>query len=70
MDAVAGKLTRTTTPDGKRIHLSPLATDLDGAVTEYSFAPRYGENTQAILREAGLSQENIAVLETDGIIPS
>jgi crotonobetainyl-CoA:carnitine CoA-transferase CaiB-like acyl-CoA transferase len=70
MDAIAGKLTRTRTPDGKRIHLSPLATDLDGAVTEYSFAPRYGENTQAILREAGLSREDIAVFERDGIIPS
>jgi crotonobetainyl-CoA:carnitine CoA-transferase CaiB-like acyl-CoA transferase len=70
MDAIEGKLTWTSTPEGKRIHLPPLATDLKEAVREYSFAPRYSEHTKAILLEAGYGEADIAKLETDGIIPS
>jgi crotonobetainyl-CoA:carnitine CoA-transferase CaiB-like acyl-CoA transferase len=70
MDAIAGKLTRTSTPEGKRIHLPPLATDLKEAVTEYSFAPRYSEHTKAILLEAGYGEDDITKLEMDEIIPS
>ena len=70
MNAIASKLTTTRTPAGKTVHLPPLATDFEGAVTEYSFSPRYSEHTKSILQEAGLSEDDIAVLETDGIIPS
>jgi crotonobetainyl-CoA:carnitine CoA-transferase CaiB-like acyl-CoA transferase len=70
MEAIASKLTTTRTPDGKRIHLPPLAVDLENALTEYSFAPRYSEHTKSILQEAGLGEEEIADLGTAGIVPS
>ncbi len=69
MNAIASKLTTTRTPAGKTIHLPPLATDFEGAVTEYAFSPRYSEHTQSILQEAGLSENDMAALKTDGIIP-
>ncbi len=70
MDAIASKLTTTTTPDGKTIRLPPMATDLEGSATEYSFAPRYSEHTKNVLLEAGLSREGIDDLKQGGIIPS
>ena len=70
MDAIASKLTTTTTPDGKTIRLPPMATDLKGSAIEYSFAPRYSEHTKNVLLEAGLSREGIDDLKEGGIIPS
>jgi crotonobetainyl-CoA:carnitine CoA-transferase CaiB-like acyl-CoA transferase len=69
MDAIASKLTTTRTPDGKVIHLPPPAVDLEGAVTEFSFAPRYSEHTESILKESGSTEEEIAALHEKGIIP-
>lgn len=55
LDEVRRKSTRTKLPDGKTIHMQPMAVDIDGAAQDYGFAPRYGEHTLSILQEAGYS---------------
>ncbi len=70
MDAIASRLSRTRTPEGKVIHLPPLAVDDESAVTDYAFAPRYNQDTKSILLEAGLSDDKIAHLRANGIIPA
>ncbi len=70
MQAVARKLTTTRTPDGKIIRLPPAAVDLATTPSEYAFAPRYGEHTESVLREAGFSEDEIAELRARGIVPS
>jgi crotonobetainyl-CoA:carnitine CoA-transferase CaiB-like acyl-CoA transferase len=62
------KLTRTTLPDGRPLHMPPLAVDQPGARTELDFAPRYGEHTQRVLAEAGLDAAEIQALARDGVI--
>jgi crotonobetainyl-CoA:carnitine CoA-transferase CaiB-like acyl-CoA transferase len=68
MAPVASRLTTTRTPDGKVIHLQPLAVDLEGSVSELSFAPSYGQDTEAILQEAGLSDDEFSSLKARGIV--
>jgi crotonobetainyl-CoA:carnitine CoA-transferase CaiB-like acyl-CoA transferase len=70
MQAVARKLTTTRTPDGRTIRLPPAAVDLATTPSEYAFAPRYGEHTGPVLREAGFSEEEIAELRAQGIVPA
>lgn len=69
MEAVASRLTTTRAPDGKRIHLPPMAVDTD-LPAEFSFAPRYSQDTHGILVEVGHSEKDIAALRAAGIIPS
>jgi len=68
MQAVARKLTTTRTPDGRTIRLPPAAVDLATTPSEYAFAPRYGEHTGPVLREAGFSEDEIAELRAQGIV--
>ncbi|HJW55588.1 MAG TPA: CoA transferase [Burkholderiaceae bacterium] len=68
MEAIAAKLTTTRTPDGRLVRMQPMAVDVAGAPGEYGFAPKYGQDTRAILRDAGCSGEEIATLERDGVI--
>lgn len=68
MAAIRDKLTTTRTPDGKLVRMQPMAVDVAGAPDEYRFAPKYGQDTRAVLREAGCSDEEIARLECDGVI--
>ena len=68
LDAVSSRLTGTTMPDGKHIRTQPMAVDYPGAETEFAFPPRYGEQTQAILREAGYGDSEIAALSEAGVI--
>jgi len=70
MQAVARKLTTTRTPDGRTIRLPPAAVDLAAVPREYAFAPRYGEHTAPVLREAGFGEEEIADLRAQGIVPA
>jgi itaconate CoA-transferase len=67
-EAISGKLTTTRTPDGRVIHLPPLATDSEGLVTDYAFAPRYSQDTEPVLAEAGFSEAEIAELRSTGIV--
>ncbi len=64
------KLTRTKTPDGKTVHMQPMAVDQPGAIDELSFPAKYGENTGDVLAEAGYSTDNINQLRDAGIIPA
>jgi len=69
MDAINNKLISTKTPNGSKVRLPPLAVDLDGAVKELSFPPKYSEHTSSVLLEAGLIEEDLAGLQEKGIIP-
>jgi len=69
MPAVSSKLTTTSTPDGKTIHLCPPPVDVDGLVTDYPFPPKYSEHTESILKEAGLSEADVVALVGRGIVP-
>ncbi|MCP3673810.1 MAG: CoA transferase, partial [Gammaproteobacteria bacterium] len=59
MKAISDHVTTTTTPAGKTVHLPPLAVNGDDFVKDYTFAPKYGENTSAVLEEAGVTAEEI-----------
>jgi crotonobetainyl-CoA:carnitine CoA-transferase CaiB-like acyl-CoA transferase len=65
--AVGGRATTTTTPEGKTIRMQPMAVDLEGASTEFRFSPKYGEQTDAILEEAGYSEDERGALREAGI---
>ncbi|MHC4274646.1 MAG: CaiB/BaiF CoA transferase family protein [Planctomycetota bacterium] len=69
-DAIGGKLTTTHTPDGRVIHLPPLAVDSQDALTDYTFAPRYSQDTKPVLAEAGFGEAEIAELQRAGIVPA
>ena len=68
IEAIARKLTTTTTPNGRRIRLPPLATDQPDAKQHFSFPPGYGEQSDAILHEAGYESSAIAELHEKGIV--
>jgi itaconate CoA-transferase len=62
---------RTETPEGKSVHLPPPAVPtehLEKIQKTLPFAPAYGENTDDILQEAGLSPDEIANLKSQGIV--
>jgi crotonobetainyl-CoA:carnitine CoA-transferase CaiB-like acyl-CoA transferase len=67
-EPIAGRLTTTRTPDGRRVRLPPMAVDLVGVPTDYAFAPRYGEHTRSVLADAGLPAAEVDELESAGII--
>ena len=69
MEAIRRRLTTTRMPGGKLVHMQPMAVDV--AAThggELPFAPRYGQHTDAVLREAGCSEDEIALLHARGIV--
>ncbi len=67
LPALAGRLTRTTLPDGRMVRLPPMAVDVGGAQRELGFAPHYGEHTRAVLAEAGLGTGEIDALLDAGV---
>ncbi len=67
MDAVARKMTTSTMPDGRTIRLQPPAVDLDGP-SHFRFPPCYAEHTAAVLREAGVSDDECAALADAGVV--
>ena len=69
LEALRGRLTATTLPDGKRVRMQPMAVDLPGAPREFSFPPKYGEHTRPVLREAGFSDDECRALAAAGAIP-
>jgi len=68
MPAVSSRLTTTHTPDGRLVRMQPMAVDVLGVTTELSFPAKYGEDTMAILQEAGLTAADCARLQEQGII--
>jgi len=70
LDALAGRLTQTRTPQGKAVRMQPMPVDLPGAPRTFAFPPRYGEHTHAVLQEAGYSRADCAALAARGAIPS
>ncbi len=68
LQALRDKLTMTAAPDGKTIHMQPLATDANGSVTELPFPPKYGEHTQSVLSDAGYSSAQLEQLVATGIV--
>ncbi len=62
---------KTMTPDGKTVHLPPPAVrtkHLEHIQRTLSFAPAYGEHTDTILTETGLSASEIASLRDRGVV--
>jgi crotonobetainyl-CoA:carnitine CoA-transferase CaiB-like acyl-CoA transferase len=62
---------RTTTPDGNLVRLPPPAVPtehLEKIQNTLTFAPAYGEHTDAILQETGLSLDEIIDLREQGIV--
>lgn len=69
LEAVRSRLTATTTPEGKRVRMQPMAVDLPGAAREFAFPPKYGEHTRPVLRDAGFSDAECRALAASGVIP-
>ncbi|OGA06333.1 MAG: CMP-binding protein [Betaproteobacteria bacterium RIFCSPHIGHO2_12_FULL_69_13] len=69
LEALRGRLTVTTMPDGKRVRMQPMAVDLPGTAREFSFPPKYGEHTRPVLREAGFTEQECRALAAAGAIP-
>ena len=69
LEALRSRLTVTTTPEGKRVRMQPMAVDLPEASREFRFPPKYGEHTRPVLREAGFSDAECRALAEAGAIP-
>ncbi len=68
LEALKDKLTTTTAPDGRTIHMQPLATETNGVLADLPFAPKYGEHTESVLRQAGYGPAQLRKLQSAGVI--
>jgi crotonobetainyl-CoA:carnitine CoA-transferase CaiB-like acyl-CoA transferase len=68
MPALRDKLTRTTLPDGRTLHMQPMPVDLPGPARTLGFPPKYGQHTRQVLTEAGVSAPDIEALAGAGVI--
>ncbi len=68
LEALSGKLTTTRMPDGKLIHMQPMAVDSETAQSELAFPAKYGQHTRQILAETGLNETEITSLADEGVI--
>ncbi|MEW6367338.1 MAG: CaiB/BaiF CoA-transferase family protein [Acidobacteriota bacterium] len=71
LDFVKAAALRTLAPDGRLVRLPPPAVStphLESRGGELPFAPAYGEHTDAVLREAGLRESEVAALRQEGVI--
>ncbi|HEX9275452.1 MAG TPA: CoA transferase [Casimicrobiaceae bacterium] len=66
---LATKLTLTRTAAGATVRMQPAAVDSPGVRRELAFAPKYGEHTAAVLREAGVSEAELETLAHGGVVP-
>ncbi len=62
------KLTRTAMPDGRAVHMQPMAVDVPGAPIEMPFPPKYGADTRRILGEAGFPTPDVDRLAAAGVV--
>jgi itaconate CoA-transferase len=63
------KLTTTVMPSGKTVRMQPMAVDRDDTRTRLHFPHKYGEDTRAVLAEAGFQKAEIDALASSGVIP-
>ena len=68
LPAIAPKLTTSAMPGGQPLRMQPHAVDLPEALGDLPFPPRYGEQTDDVLREAGYSDADLARLHDAGVI--
>lgn len=71
LDFVKATALRTVVPDGRVVRLPPPAVStpyLDGRGGELPFAPAYGEHTEAVLLEAGLTRGEVSALRQEGVV--
>ncbi len=68
LPALRDKLTLTTMPDGRTLHMQPMAVDLPGPARELGFPPKYGQHTRAVLAQAGLAAGEIESLYGAGVV--
>jgi phenylsuccinyl-CoA transferase len=68
LPALREKLTRTVMPDGRTIHMPPMAVDLPEGFSLLDFAPKYGQHTASVLAEAGLATGEIQSLYGAGVV--
>ena len=62
------KLTLTQMPDGRVLHMQPMAVDPPQPVGPLPFAPKYGQHTRSVLAQAGLGAGDIDFLYGAGIV--
>jgi crotonobetainyl-CoA:carnitine CoA-transferase CaiB-like acyl-CoA transferase len=65
---LAGKLTQTTLPDGRKVHMQPMAVDAVDRPTSLPFPPKYGADTRRVLTEAGYGAAEIDALAAAGAV--
>jgi crotonobetainyl-CoA:carnitine CoA-transferase CaiB-like acyl-CoA transferase len=65
---LAEKLTRTVMPDGRVVHMQPMAVDVPNASLELPFPPKYGRDTRRVLAEAGYTTGEIDSLAASGAV--
>lgn len=65
---LAGKLTQTALPDGRTVHMQPMAVDRPNASVTLPFPPKYGGDTRKVLAEAGYSAGEIDALAEAGAV--
>jgi crotonobetainyl-CoA:carnitine CoA-transferase CaiB-like acyl-CoA transferase len=68
---VAENALQTTTPQGKQVRIPPPAVSTDflkKQKNELPFAPAYGEHTDSILEEIGLTASQISSLREQGVV--
>ncbi len=68
MEAIRSRMTRTTLPTGQRIRLQPKAVDIAGQPSEFSVAPAYGQDTEALLEEIGYTRQEVLDLAEQGVV--
>ncbi len=66
LPGVREHLTRTRLPDGTEVRLPPAA--VETGRREFPLSPRYGEHTESVLEEVGLTLDEIADLAERGVI--
>jgi phenylsuccinyl-CoA transferase len=62
------KLTTTVMPSGKTVRMQPHAVDREDALTRLGFPHKYGEDTRAVLAEAGFAHAEIESLARGGVV--
>jgi itaconate CoA-transferase len=61
------RLTRTVMPDGRVVHMQPMAVDIEHAESNLAFPAKYGADTGRVLAEVGYAQGEIEALVAQGV---